>query len=99
MCGAVRLGDKSIVQVRYEGKAFVSGIEIAALFIPEFRVSLLSVSQFDDSNLTTTFSDGTCHVSDSSGETLLEAPLVHGLYRFQASATLLMSGQRRNQRH
>lgn len=72
----------------------MSGIEIAALFIPEFQVSLLSVSQFDDSNLTTTFFDTTCHVSDSSGETLLEAPLVHGLYRFQASTALLMLRQK-----
>ena len=85
MCGSVRLGDQTIVKVAYHGTAIVKGIELDALFILEFRVSLLLVSQLDMCYLTTLFSDGSCTISDTSGRTLLVAPLLSGLYRIQDS--------------
>ena len=77
---AVRLGDKSVLQVTQQGTVVVNGVRLTALFIPEFWVSLLSVAQLDASGLETTFGNGVCTVSDGGGRPVIQARQAHGLY-------------------
>jgi len=51
-----------------------------AFFVPEFRISLLSVSQLDSYSLTVIFKDGTCSVIDHHSNNHLSATLDQGLY-------------------
>ena len=85
----VRLGDKSVMPVTHQGLVTVNGIKLKALFVPSFRVSLLSVAQLDIGGLTTTFSDGSCLISDLAGEVVIRATLAHGLYRLVGTAALI----------
>ena len=69
----VGLGDKSVLPVPLQGSVTVNGVHLTALFIPEFRVSLLSVAQLDADGLQTTFSGGKCIISDHSGRAMIQA--------------------------
>lgn len=77
----VRLCDKSLLAVTQQGVVAVNGVDLSALFIPEFCVSLLSVAQLDSSGMTTAFSSGECTVTDAVGHVVIEARLSQGLYR------------------
>ena len=77
---SVHLGDRTTLQVTQQGTAVINNVEIAPLFIPEFRISLLSVPQFDIQGMMTVFSAGICIVSNAS-QTVIRAPLIQGLYR------------------
>jgi hypothetical protein len=58
----IRLGDKNEVQAKKKGIVQLNGVNIEAFFVPEFRISLLSVSQLDSCGLTATFTAGICTV-------------------------------------
>jgi len=49
-------------------------------FVPEFRISLLSVGQLDSHGYTTTFRSGICSIADAKGQKVLGANLEDGLY-------------------
>ena len=49
--------------------------------VPHASVNLLSVGQFDDMGLTSTFKDGACSISDKNGVPLLHGVKEKGLYR------------------
>ena len=83
----VRLGDESVLKVAQQGLVMVNRVELATLFIPEFRVSLLSVAQLDSQGLMTVFSEQTCRISDVKGRAVIQARLSRGLYRFQGADT------------
>jgi len=94
----IKLGDKNEVHARKKGTVQLNGVCIEAFFVPEFRISLLSVSQLDSHGLTAIFKNGTCAVIDHLGNNPLSATLDHGLYilpqygsAHPSSATILPS--------
>jgi len=76
----IRLGDKNEVHARKMGMVQLNGVCIEAFFVPEFRISLLSVSQLDSQGLTSIFKDGMCTIIDQYGNNPLSATLNRGLY-------------------
>lgn len=77
----VRLGDTTRIKVTQQGIAVIHSTQLCALFIPEFRISLLSVSQLDQCGFNTQFANSTCIISRDD-QILLEAPINNGLYKF-----------------
>jgi len=51
----IKLGDDHQVQAKKKGTVRLGGEDIEAFFVPEFRISLLSVGQLDSHGYTTTF--------------------------------------------
>ena len=68
------------MHARKKGLVQLNGVCIEAFFVPEFRISLLSVSQLDSLGLTAIFKNGTCAIIDQLGNTPLSATLGRGLY-------------------
>jgi len=48
----IKLGDKNEIYTRKKGKVQLNGVCIEAFFVPEIRISLLSISQLDSLGLT-----------------------------------------------
>jgi len=82
----IKLGDDHQVQTKKKGIVRLGGVDIEAFFVPEFRISLLSVGQLDAHRYTTTFRSGICSIADTKGQKVLGANLEDGLY------TLSMDG-------
>ena len=76
----VKLGDDHQVQAKKKGIVRLGGVDIEAFFVPEFRISLLSVGQLDSHGYTSTFRSGTCSIADAKGRKVLSAVLENGLY-------------------
>jgi len=76
----IKLGDKHQVQAKKKGAIRLGEVEIEAFFIPEFRISLLSVGQLDSYGYTSTFRSGICSITNSKGSKVLSAVLEQGLY-------------------
>ena len=68
----IKLGDKNEVPARKKGTVQLNELSMEALLVPEFRISLLSVSRLDSYGLTAIFKDGTCSVIDHHGNNLLK---------------------------
>jgi len=81
----LKLGDDHQVQAKKKGIVCLVGVDIGrvdieAFFVPEFRISLLSVGQLDSHGYTTTFRSGICSIADAKGQKVLCANLEDGLY-------------------
>jgi len=76
----IKLGDMNEVHARKKGMVQLNGVCIEAFFVPEFRISLLSISQLDPQALTAIFKDGICTIIDQYSNNPLSAPLDCGLY-------------------
>jgi transposase InsO family protein len=76
----IKLGDNNTVQAKKKGRVRLKGIDIEAFFVPDFPISLLSVSQLDLSGFTATFRSGVCSIINTHGKGVLEACLERGLY-------------------
>jgi len=76
----IKLGDKNEVQAKKKGIVQLNGVNIEAFFVPEFRISLLSVSQLDSCGLTAMFKAGVCTVTNNYGKHIISATLDRGLY-------------------
>jgi transposase InsO family protein len=76
----IKLGDKNEVHANKRGTVQLNGVKIEAFFVPEFRISLLSVSQLDSYGLSAVFKDGVCAVINTHGQQVLGAALDRGLY-------------------
>ena len=63
----IRLGDHTEVSATSRGTISIRGVTIEALFVPAFRVSLLSVSELDKLGWSSTFSNGRCSITDPRG--------------------------------
>jgi len=59
----IRFGNEATVNTKYAGKVAVGGLNLEALYVPQLRVSLLSVSQLDHLGYTLQFQDGVCYLS------------------------------------
>jgi len=63
----IELGDDNKVTVSHHGLVNVSQeYEVNALYMPTFRLSILSISQFDTARYTSTFGHGKCSISSPS---------------------------------
>jgi hypothetical protein len=69
----IRLGDKTTVNINRAGTAFVNDIPLFCLFVPQFRLSLISVSQLDTQGYKSVFFNGTCTITNPVGHTFLKA--------------------------
>jgi len=76
----IKLGDDHQVQAKKKGTVRLGGVDIEGFFVPEFRISLLSVGQLDSHGYTTTFQSGICSIADAKGQNVLSANLEDGLY-------------------
>ena len=90
----ISLGDRTVVSAAGKGVISVKGVTIEALFVPAFRVSLLSVSELDKLGWTTTFSNGLCSVLDSQGAALLHIRVIDGLYKFDVGEAAALATTR-----
>jgi len=76
----IKLGDKNEVHARKKGLVQLNGVCIEAFFVPEFRISLLSVSQLDCHGRTAIFKNGKYAVINHLGNNPISATLDRGLY-------------------
>jgi hypothetical protein len=76
----IKLGDKHQVQAKKKGFVRLGEVDIEVFFVPEFRISLLSVGQLDLSGYTATFRSGICSITNTKGRKVLSAILEQGLY-------------------
>jgi hypothetical protein len=76
----IKLGDENQVQSKKKGVVRLGQVDIEAFFVPEFRISLLSVGQLDLHGYTTTFRSGICSITNAKGRKVLSAILEQGLY-------------------
>ena len=70
-CTTVRLGDTTSLTVKQQGVVAVNCVDLEELFVPEFRVSLQSVAQFDAARLMTAFAKRKCTIYDLAGKTFI----------------------------
>jgi len=61
----IKLGDNHQVQTKKKGIVRLEEVDIEAIFVPEFRISLLSVEQLDSHGYTTTFQSGICSIANA----------------------------------
>jgi len=76
----IKLGDDHQVQAKKKVTVCLGGVDIELFFIPEFRISLLSVGQLDSHGCTTTFRSGICSIADAKGQKVLGTNLEDDLY-------------------
>jgi len=76
----IKLGNKHQVQAKKKEAIRLGEVEIKAFFVPEFRISLLSVGQLDSYRYTSTFKSGICSITNTKGRKVLSAILEQGLY-------------------
>ena len=76
----IRMGDDTTIQVDQVGRTCIGFLEIEALFVPQFRISLISVSKLALTGLRTIFDNIDCSVFNSDGQVFLKACLKNGLY-------------------
>jgi len=87
----IKLGDNNTVQATKKGIVRLKGVDIEAFFVPEFRISLLSVSQLDTYRLTTTFRSRVCSITDSHRKSILKGGMEHGLYTLTTEGSVYVS--------
>jgi len=76
----IKLGDDHQIQAKKKGSVGLGGVDIEAFFVPEFRISLLYVSQLGSQGYTTTFRTGRCSIANAKAKKVLSANLEDGLY-------------------
>jgi hypothetical protein len=69
----IRLGDETTVDINRAGTAYINDIPLFCLFVPQFRLSLISVSQLDTEGYKSVFFNGTCTITNPVGHTFLKA--------------------------
>jgi len=87
----IKLGDDHQVQAKKKGIVLLGGVDIEAFFVPEFRISLLSVGQLNSHGYTTTFRSGICSIADAKGRKVLGANLEGGLYILSTDGSAYIS--------
>ena len=75
----IKLGDNHVCS-NTGGQVTLNEIQFFAYYIPEFRVNLLSVSQFDTQGFKTTCKYGHCLI-EKANQLLLVAEMKNGLYQ------------------
>ena len=80
---SIKLGDGKMVTSSQGGPIKFKNILIQALYVPKFRVSLLSVSRLGAAGLKTTFERDICTTKDSNQQTILTGKTENGIYILQ----------------
>ena len=84
----IKLGDKTTINAELGGLIPFHGQTLRALFVPGFRVSLLSVSQLDQHlKWSTSFTHGICEIRNQQDTLVLQVPQINGLYRMEMART------------
>ena len=82
----IRLGDKTTVEAIEQGLILINNFGINALFVPLFRISILSISKLDSElQWFTSFAQSKGTVQDATGREILTTPCSHGLYEINLS--------------
>ena len=77
----IRLGDGKIITSTHEGLVFIGNLTIQALYVPTFRVCLLSVSCLDLSGLCAAFANQICTIYQIQDcRPILTGHLENGIY-------------------
>jgi len=87
----IKLGDKHQVRAKKKGVVRLGGVDIEAFFVPEFRISLLSVGQLGSHGYTSTFKLGICTIANTKGKKVLSAVLEEGLYVLSTDGSAYVS--------
>jgi hypothetical protein len=87
----VQLGDQTRVRVDKAGIVRINDFPLFCLYVPDFWISLVSVSQLDSAGYRSTFFQGYCAILDSDGRKVLEAKAEGGLYKVQSVAKALIT--------
>ena len=87
----IKLEDGHQIPAKKKGSVRLGGVDIEAFFVPEFRISLLSVGQLDTQGYTTTFRSGICWIADAKGQKVLGANLEDGLYTLSTDGSANIS--------
>jgi hypothetical protein len=98
----VQLGDQTRVKVDKAGIVRIHNFPLFCLYVPDFRISLISVSQIDSAGYKSTFFQGYCAILDLNGRKVLEAKAEGGLYKVQSVAKALIttrSGLKTTEKH
>lgn len=83
---SIKLGDQTTVGAVEKGMIPINAAHIEALFVPRFRISLLSVSKLDSQlGWYTSFGGGKCKIIDNTGTKVLQASCSRGLYQTKLS--------------
>jgi transposase InsO family protein len=80
----VKMGDDNGVHVGEVGRTYIGSLEMDALFVPQFRISLVSVSKLAKQGLRTTFDSTGCRVTNTAEEVVLDAKEENGIYVIRA---------------
>jgi hypothetical protein len=84
------MGDDHSVKSKSKGTMSLGELSIEAYFIPQFRVSLLSVSQLDKDRYQTTFTDNVYNIS-KGGKLILRVRETDGLYQIDLLSRALVT--------
>jgi hypothetical protein len=76
----ITMGDDHSIKSKSKGTMSLMELSIKAYFVPQFRVSLLSVSQLAKDGYQTTFTGNLCNIS-KGGKLILRARETDGLYQ------------------
>ena len=87
----IKLGDDHQIQAKKKGSVRLGGVDIEAFYVPEFRISLLSVGQLDSQASTMTFRSGICAIANAKGPKVLGANLEDGLYTLSTDGSANIS--------
>jgi transposase InsO family protein len=74
------MGDDNGVRVEEAGKTCIGDLEMDALFVPQFRISLISVSKLAKQGLQTIFDSTGCRIINDADEIMLDAKEEDGIY-------------------
>ena len=77
---SIPLGDRTVVVASEGGEVRLATLTINAIYVPEFRVSLVSVGELDRIGLKSVFANGTCRIWEV-GKDRLEKVILHADYR------------------
>jgi hypothetical protein len=78
---SIKLGDGKTVIAKYGGFIMLGQLTVQALYVPAFKVSLISVSCLDTSGLCTTFEQSTCSITAGHNKELLFTGILrNGIY-------------------
>jgi hypothetical protein len=77
----IKLGDNSEISSNRAGTAYFNKIPLHALYVPEFRLSLISVSQLDKDGCKCIFFEGKVTVTNHTHRPLFIAYEEKGIYR------------------
>ncbi|KAG0127529.1 hypothetical protein HOY82DRAFT_541882 [Tuber indicum] len=66
----IQFGNEATIGTQYAGQVTIGTISLEALYVPQLRISLLSISQLDQLGYTLHFQDGKCYLMYTDHNTI-----------------------------